>query len=134
MHTVQSESGWGLYAHFTKQVTTPLSRPLSYIKSSCKCNVLFVFKVIYDFEKVSDRRGKCLCTCVFLSMCLSLASDSSETINVIIKLGTVIASDTTMHHMLIILTLTFKITQILIVKINVQIFEKLSKQCPSGLP
>ena len=39
---------------------------------------------------------------------MSLASDSSETIEVIIiKRGTVTASDMTMHYMLIILTLTF---------------------------
>ena len=41
-------------------------------------------------------------------MCVSLASDSSETIEVIIiKLGTVTASDMLMHLMLILLTLTF---------------------------
>ena len=39
---------------------------------------------------------------------MSLASDSSETIEVIIiKLGAVTASDMTKHHLLIILTLTF---------------------------
>ena len=44
-----------------------------------------------------------MCVC----MCVSLANDSSETIEVIIiKLGTVTASDTLMHHILIILTLT----------------------------
>ena len=44
-----------------------------------------------------------------MSVCLSLASDSSETVEVtiIIKLGTVTASDMKMHHMLIILTLAF---------------------------
>ena len=41
-------------------------------------------------------------------VCVSLASDSSETSKVIIiKFGTVIASDTSMHHVLIILTWTF---------------------------
>ena len=47
----------------------------------------------------------------------ALASDSAESINVtVIKLGTVTASDMVMHHVLIILTLTFafKVTQILI--------------------
>ena len=44
-----------------------------------------------------------VCVCV----CLSLASDSSETIRVIIKFGTVTASDMRMHDMLIILTLAF---------------------------
>ena len=39
---------------------------------------------------------------------LSLASDSLETIEVVIvKLGTVTASDVKMHHLLIVLTLTF---------------------------
>ena len=45
-----------------------------------------------------------------VSVCLTLASDCSETIEVItiiIKLGTVTASDTRMHHAIIILTLTF---------------------------
>ena len=42
-----------------------------------------------------------------VSVCVSLASDSSETIEVIIiKLGTVTALDMLMHQVLIILTLT----------------------------
>ena len=49
-----------------------------------------------------------LCLPACLSVCLSLASDSTETIKVtVIKLGTVIASYTRMHHVLIILNLTF---------------------------
>ena len=41
-------------------------------------------------------------------VCVSLASDSSETVEVIIiKLDTVTASDMLMHHVLIILILTF---------------------------
>ena len=41
-------------------------------------------------------------------MCVSLISDSSKTVEVIIiRLGTVTASDILMHDMLIILTLTF---------------------------
>ena len=43
-----------------------------------------------------------------MCLCMSLASDSSETIEVIIiKLGTVTALTMVMHHVLIILTLTF---------------------------
>ena len=43
-----------------------------------------------------------------MCVCVSLASDSSESINVItIKLGMVTASAMRMHHVLIILTLTF---------------------------
>ena len=38
---------------------------------------------------------------------MSVASDSSETVKVIIKLGAVPASDMVMHHVLIILTVTF---------------------------
>ena len=42
------------------------------------------------------------------AVCLSLASDSSETIEVIIiTLGTMTASDVIMHHVLPISTLTF---------------------------
>ena len=52
-----------------------------------------------------------VCASVGLSVyvCLSLASDSSETMEVIIitALGTVTASDMRMHHVLIMLTLTF---------------------------
>ena len=45
---------------------------------------------------------------VGLSVCLSLASDSSETVEVIIiNPGTMTASDMRMHHVLIVLTLTF---------------------------
>ena len=43
-----------------------------------------------------------------MSVCVSLSSNSSETIDVIIiKLGVVTASDIRMHHLLLILTLTF---------------------------
>ena len=50
----------------------------------------------------------CMCVCVCVHACPSLASNSSETIQVIIiKLGTETASDMLMHHVLIILTLTF---------------------------
>ena len=56
-----------------------------------------------------------LCLCVWyvcvracVCVCVSLASDSSETLEVIIiKLGMMTASDMRMHHMLIILPLTF---------------------------
>ena len=54
-------------------------------------------------SKTDDPKSMCVC------MCLSLASDSSETIEVtIIKLGTVTASEIRMHHVLIMLTLTFQ--------------------------
>ena len=60
----------------------------------------------------------CVCACVRTCVracgreggraCVSLASDSSETIEVIIvELGTVTASYMRMHHVLIVLTLTF---------------------------
>ena len=69
-----------------------------------------VFKIGYDFEEkfttvkkhTIDEAKVCVCVCV------PLATDSSETINVIvIKRGTVTATDMRMHHMLITLTLTF---------------------------
>ena len=82
-----------------------------------KCNshvvehsALILFSKAYDFQKVQDTRGQSLsvCLCVCLCLCVSLASDSSETIEVIItKLSMVTASDMVMHHVLIILTLTF---------------------------
>ena len=72
---------------------------------------LFVFKVVSDFEKVYGRRGQSLSVCLSVCLCvMSLASDSSETIEVIIiiKLGMVTASHRIiMHHVLIILKLTF---------------------------
>ena len=46
--------------------------------------------------------------CLFVCVCVYFASDSSETVEVIIvKLGMVDASDMIMHHVLSILTLTF---------------------------
>ena len=49
-----------------------------------------------------------MCVCACIHVCLSLASDSSEAVAVIIvKLGTVTASDMRMHHVFIILILTF---------------------------
>ena len=44
---------------------------------------------------------------VYVCVCVSLASDSSKTIEVIIKLGTATGSDMGLHHVLIILTVTF---------------------------
>ena len=50
----------------------------------------------------------CLSVCLSVCVCVSLAIDSSESTEVIIiRLGTVTASDVLMHHVLIILTLTF---------------------------
>ena len=49
----------------------------------------------------TDDPSLCVCVsvCVCLFVCVSLASDFSETVEVIIvKLGTVTASDVTMHH------------------------------------
>ena len=84
--------------------------------------IFFVFKVISDFHKVNvDETSACVCVCV--CVCVSLASDSSETVEVIIiKLGTITASDMRIHHVLIILTLT----SVKVMKtINVQLFQKL---------
>ena len=48
----------------------------------------------------------CVTVCVPTCVCVSLASDFSETIEgIIIKLDTVTASDMRMHHVLTILTL-----------------------------
>ena len=50
----------------------------------------------------------CVCARVRVCVCVSLANDSSETIKVtIIKLGTVTTSDILLHHVLMILTVTF---------------------------
>ena len=70
-----------------------------------------------------------MCVCV----CVSLASDSSETIKVIIiKFGTMTASYMKMHNVLIILILTFTQGHTDII-LNVQLFQKVFKQCPSRL-
>ena len=49
----------------------------------------------------------------------------------IINFGTVTASDMRMHHVLIILTLIFIQGQQIV--LNVQLFQKMFKQCPSRL-
>ena len=46
-----------------------------------------------------------VCLSVFVCVCVSLTSDSSET--TLIKLGRVPSSDMRMHHVLIIFTLTY---------------------------
>ena len=61
----------------------------------------------YVSVQVCTCAGACVCTSVCLSVRSSLASDSSKTIEVIIKLRTVAVSDVRMHHVLIILTLIF---------------------------
>ena len=61
----------------------------------------------YDFENVKIDEAK-VCVSVFLFVCMSLASGSSETVKVIIAtLGSVVASYMKMHYVQIILTLTF---------------------------
>ena len=66
------------------------------------CRCLLCFQSPYDFEQVKTDDPECVCVCmcvraclsVYLCACVSLASDSSKTIKVIIiKLGTVTASD-----------------------------------------
>ena len=65
----------------------------------------FLGVFFFLFQKVEDKGPR---VCVCLSVCVSLASDSLETIEVIIiNLGMVTASDMVMHHVLIILTLAF---------------------------
>ena len=65
---------------------------------------IFVCKADFNVEP-----RPCLCLCaVCLCLCVSLANNSSETVEVIIvKLSPVTAWDMIMHHVLIILTLTF---------------------------
>ena len=70
---------------------------------------LFVCKVVSDYAHFNvDDPSLSVCLSVFLSVSVFLASDSSETVEIIIiKLGTVTASDMVMHHVFIILTVTF---------------------------
>ena len=73
---------------------------------ACRLSLSLSFPPVFLFAKQTFRKitDPSLSVCV----CLSLASNSSETVKVIvIKLGTVTASDMRIHHMLIILTLTF---------------------------
>ena len=70
----------------------------------------FVIKVVEHFNMRWPRVSVCVCVYMQARVCVSLASDCLETIEVIIiKLGTVTASesDIRMHHVLMILTLTF---------------------------
>ena len=69
----------------------------------------------------------CMCLCVCVYVC------PSETIKVnIIKLGAVTTSDMRMHHVLIILTLTFNQGHTDLI-LNVRKFQKVFQQCPSSL-
>ena len=99
--------------------------PKTLKKLICVCVCLYVCVCVCVCMPVCVCIHVCICVCVYITIsllhnhnvslsdlcvCLSvfLASDSSETIEVIIiKFGTVTASDMRMHHMLIILTLTF---------------------------
>ena len=71
--------------------------------------------VSQSFANFNIDNAKCVCVCMHVYVCSyiyihvysSLASDSSETVEVIIiKFGTVTASYMGIHHMLIVLTLT----------------------------
>ena len=79
--------------------------------SSCDefCYAVFLIEYTYSKSKpTTTDKFKIDETKVCLSVCVSLASDSLETVEVIIiKLGAVTTSDMLMHHVLIILTLTF---------------------------
>ena len=68
----------------------------------------FVFKVFGLWKSLRKLKidEAIVCVCMSIFLCVSLASDSWETIEVI-KLGMVTASDMVMHRVFIILTLTF---------------------------
>ena len=87
-------------------VSLPLC--LSVGQSVCWSVCLFCLfaKSLTILQSVVQTRPLCVCACVWVYV--FLASDCLETIEVIIiKLGTVTASDRLMHHMSTILTLTF---------------------------
>ena len=66
---------------------------------------VFYFSDTFFSSYCFDEAKVCVCICVCVFVCV--ASDSSETSEVIIiKLGIVTASDMVMHHVLTILTLT----------------------------
>ena len=77
------------------------------------CQSVCVTRWFVHIDETCVRVSVCVCVCVCQSVCVSLVtyvSDSSETIIIkviIIKLGTVATSDMMMHHLLIVLTLTF---------------------------
>ena len=63
-------------------------------------------RVVNEYEISVEYALLCLCVCV--CVCVFIASDSSETIKaIVIKLGTLTASDMSVNHVLIILTLAF---------------------------
>ena len=67
--------------------------------------LIFIFVFNSYFENLTQNRDR---VCVAMCLYVSLASDSSVTITVtIVKLGTMTASDMRLHHVLIMLTLTF---------------------------
>ena len=81
----------------------------------------------------------CVCVCVCVRacmracMCVCLASDSSETIKVMVtKFGTVTVSDMIIYHVLIILALTFIQGHTYII-LNGRLFQNVFKQCRSRL-
>ena len=63
--------------------------------------ILFRFCGLFVLKFKIDEAKVCVCVCV------SLASHSSETVKVIIKLGMVTALDLVIHHVLIILVMSF---------------------------
>ena len=92
-------------------------------------SVMFKKILLFYFKKILNKKithlikkilhANCFCAAKLLTLetlgkitdtvfVVSHASDSSETVEIlIVKLGTVTASDVRMHHVLIILTLTF---------------------------
>ena len=59
-------------------------------------------------RKITETESVCLSVSLSVCVCVSFASDSSETVeSIIVTFGMLIASDVRMHHVLIILTLSF---------------------------
>ena len=89
----------------------------------CMCVCVCVCTCVRASVRASVRA--CVHACVCVRVCL--ASDSSETIKVIIiKLGTVTASELEMHRVLIILTVAFIQGHIDLI-LNIRLFEKVFK-------
>ena len=82
--------------------------PLTHNSSVCELHFSVCVEVLKSSLVISDFANFTVepRPCVFV--CVSFTSDSSETVEVIsIKFGTVPASGMGMHHVLIILTMTF---------------------------
>ena len=93
---------------FSKRQHTYIFSTMNLLSTVLVLLLFLSFFTVFVCKQILTQNQDSVCECLCVCVCVSLAIDSLETVDVIIvNLCTVTASDMGMHHVLIILTLTF---------------------------